>query len=151
MTMEMFYTRERANEGIEVPLYTPDGQKTEHWMRIRGVDSDAFRLAEADSRRDAMRIAAIEDEKERSKEIAEAKLRLIAALVMDWSFDEECNEKNVIEFLRQAPQIADVIDQIAGKRALFFAKKSSSSQNLPSTNSGSTKSRRGQNKASAPA
>ena len=68
--MEAFFTRERANEGVEVPLYTPDGTKSQHWIRIRGVDSDAFREAEANSKRDAFRVASIEDTVERAKAIA---------------------------------------------------------------------------------
>ena len=45
--MSAFFTRDRANEGIELPLYLPNGRKSEHWLRVLGVDSDAFRLAEA--------------------------------------------------------------------------------------------------------
>lgn len=136
--MEAFFTRERANDGIEVPLYLPDGTKTEHWLRIRGVDSDHFRLAEAESKRDAMRVAMIEDPLERAKAIADAKLNLIAALVISWSFEKECTLENIKEFFRQAPQIADAVDQVASKRALFFAKRSSSSLSTPKPSSGST-------------
>lgn len=138
VSMEAFFTREKANEGIEVPLYLPDGTKTEHWLRIRGVDSDHFRLAEAESKRDAMRVAMIEDPLERAKAIADAKLNLIAALVISWSFEKECTLENVKEFFRQAPQIADAVDQVASKRALFFAKRSSSSLSTPKPSSGST-------------
>lgn len=136
--MEAFFTRERANKGIEIPLYLPDGTKTEHWLRIRGVDSDHFRLAEAESKRDAMRVAMIEDPLERAKAIADAKLNLIAALVISWSFEKECTLENVKEFFRQAPQIADAVDQVASKRALFFAKRSSNSLSTPKPSSGST-------------
>jgi hypothetical protein len=134
--MEAFFTREKANEGIEIPLYLPDGTKTEHWLRIRGVDSDHFRLAEAESKREAMRVAMIEDPIERAKAIADAKLSLIAALVISWSFEEECTHENVKEFFRQAPQIADAVDQVASKRALFFGKGSSSSLGTPKPSSG---------------
>ncbi len=138
LSMEAFFTRERANEGIEIPLYLPDGTKTEHWLRIRGVDSDHFRLAEAESKRDAMHVAMIEDPIERAKAIADAKLNLIAALVISWSFEKECTLENIKEFFRQAPQIADAVDQVASKRALFFAKRSSSSLSTPKPSSGST-------------
>src|SRR5690554_3225672 len=149
--MEAFFTRERANEGVEVPLYTPDGTKSEHWLRIRGVDSDHFRLAEAESKRDAFRVASIEDPVERAKAIQDAKLDLIAALVISWSFEKECTPENIKEFFRQAPQIADAVDQVASKRALFFAKRSSSSVSTPKPSSGSTRSRKGQSKPSGKA
>jgi len=146
--MEAFYTRERANEGVVIPLYTPDGTKTEHWLRIRGVDSDAFREAEANSKRDAFRVASIEDAVERAKAIQDAKLDLIAALVISWSFEKECTPENIKEFFRQAPQIADAVDQIASKRALFFEKRSSSSVSTLKRSSGSTRSQKDPSKPS---
>lgn len=146
--MEAFFTRERANEGVEVPLYTPDGTKSQHWIRIRGVDSDAFREAEANSKREAFRVASIEDTVERAKAIQDAKLNLIAALVISWSFEKECTPENVKEFFRQAPQIADAVDQVASKRALFFAKRSSNSQSSLSQSSDSTKNQKDQSKPS---
>lgn len=123
--MESFFTREKANSGVEVPLYRPDGSKSEHTIRIRGVDSDVFRAAEADARRKGMDIALISDPQERSQAIQEAKLRLVSSLVISWSFEKECTPENVMEFFRNAPQIADAVDQVASKRSLFFAKGSS--------------------------
>lgn len=146
--MEAFFTRERANEGVVIPLYSPDGTKTEHWLRIRGVDSDVFREAEANSKRDAFRVASIEDIVERGRAIKEAKLDLIASLVMEWSFDKECTFEAIKEFFRQAPQIADAVDQVASKRALFFEKRSSSSVSTPKRSSGSTRGRKGPSKPS---
>lgn len=129
--MEAFFTRAAANEGIVLPLYTPDGKRSEHWVRIRGVDSDEFRLAENEARREAVAIASIEDETVREKAAVEARLRLIASLVIGWSFEAECTRDTVVEFLREAPQIADAIDRAAAKRALFFASRSSGSPPTP--------------------
>jgi hypothetical protein len=148
INMEAFFTREKANEGVEVPLYLPSGEKSNHWIRIRGVDSDHFRLAEADSRRQAMNIATIDDTLERAKAIADAKLALIAELVISWSFEQECTLENVKDFFRQAPQIADAVDQVASKRALFFGRGSSSSQSSLSQSSDSTKNQKDQSKPS---
>lgn len=145
--MEAFFTREKANEGIEVPLYLPNGEKSNQWIRIRGVDSDHFRTAEADSRRKAIGIATIEDSLERAKAIADAKLSLVAELVISWSFEKECTLENVKEFFRQAPQIADAVDQVASKRALFFVKGSSNSQSSQNPSSDSTYDQKDQSKA----
>lgn len=136
--MEAFFTRAVANEGIQLPLYTPDGLKSEHWLRVRGIDSDEFRAAEADAKRDAFRIASLEDAHERSVKIAESKLRLISALVMGWSFDQPCTPEAVVSFFREAPQVADAVDTAASRRALFFAARSSSSESTPSMSSAST-------------
>lgn len=148
INMEAFFTREKANEGVEVPLYLPSGEKSDHWIRIRGVDSDHFRLAEADSRRQAMNIATIDDTLERAKAVADAKLALIAELVISWSFEKECTLENVKEFFRQAPQIADAVDQVASKRALFFGRGSSNSQSSLSQSSDSTKNQKDRSKPS---
>jgi hypothetical protein len=121
--MREFFTRSAANEGIELPLWLPDGTKSEHWIRIRGVDSDAFRAAEARWNRALSRIA-IMDEEQQAAEMDRARLDLLCALVLSWSFEQECTEANVREFLIEAPQIADAINKTAGQRALFFVNRS---------------------------
>lgn len=136
--MEAFFTRAVANQGIEVPLYLPDGTKSAHWVRIRGVDSDEFRAEEAESRRQVMDIAMMEDKAARASAVAESKLRLIASLVIAWSFPKPCTREAVVEFFREAPQIADAVDRVASRRSLFFAGRSSSSAPTQSTSSGST-------------
>ncbi len=136
--MEAFFTRDRANDGIELPLYLPNGEKSEHWLRIRGIDSDVFREAEAEHRREAMRTAMLDDPKERAKAIADAKLSLLVALVVGWSFDQPCTPEEIKILFRQAPQLADAVDQAASRRALFFAQRSSSSEKPPKQSSGST-------------
>jgi hypothetical protein len=54
LDMGAFYTRQKANEGIQLPLFLPDGTKTDHWIRIRGIDSDAFRIANDTEHRNAL-------------------------------------------------------------------------------------------------
>lgn len=136
--MEAFFTRGKANEGLQLPLYLPSGEKSEHWVRVRGVDSDIFRAADAEARREVFTIAALEDKEAKATAIADSKRRLVAALVADWSFAQECTIENVMAFLKEAPHIMDAIDLAAGKRALFFGKGSSSSQPSQSTSSSST-------------
>lgn len=135
--MESFFTRSIANEGIELPLYSPTGEKTEHWLRVRGIDSDEFRAAEASAKRDAFQIASVEDLVERARLINESQRKLVASLVVGWSFEQECTPEAVMEFFREAPQIQEAVDRAASRRALFFAGRSSSSQHLPSTSSDS--------------
>jgi hypothetical protein len=136
--MDSFFTRSKANEGVQLPLYTPDGQKSEHWVRVLGIDSDAFRDADADARREAFNIAQMKDPAERSAAIARSKRRLIAVLVIGWSFPQECTVDAVEAFFLEAPQIMDAIDTAAGRRALFFGQRSSSSPPSQSTSSSST-------------
>lgn len=135
--MDVFFTRDRANEGIEIPLYTAGGEKTDHKLRVLGVDSDRFRRAEAESKRDALRIAAINDEEVRAEEITIAKRKLLSSLVCGWSFEKECNQSNVMDFFHNAPQVMDAIDRVASTRALFFGKESNSLQPTPKPSSDS--------------
>jgi len=136
--MSDFFTRDKANDGIRLPLYKPDGTATEHWLMVRGVDSDAFREAETDSKRRAMQISQIKDEGECNRAVMEEELRMVAALVIDWSFPAPCTRKEVIEFLRKAPQIEKAVQTVAGRRALFFGNGLSSSTRSPQPPSGST-------------
>lgn len=116
-----FFTRQRANEGIKLPLSTPDGQETEHWLQIRGVDSDAYKLANADSKRRIFALATETAKPDLSK-VQEHEINvLLSVLVIAWSFDEPCTPENVQAFLKEAPQIAEQIDRISMRRALFFA------------------------------
>ena len=121
--MKEFFTRETANKGVKLPLYYPDGTVSEHWIRVRGVDSDHFRRAEAVAKRSAIELAQINNEDERAKLILEKELECIASLVASWSFPDACNLKNVVNFLHEAPQISEMINKFAIKRSEFFKKK----------------------------
>lgn len=144
--MEQFFTRKVANEGIKVPLSLPNGAETAHFFVVRGVDSDAFRDADAASRRVAVLAAGLEDEAERKALLDDSRLDLVIALIADWSFDQECNYENKRRLLIEAPQLRDAVDRIAAKRSLFFGKKSKNSQNTQSLNSDSADPQEGQNK-----
>lgn len=139
-SMNDFHTREAANNGIEVPLFLPDGTKSEHFLVVRGIDSDEFRQADAETKRNAVLLSGIEGEAERNEFIADSKRTLIASLIADWSFEEECTPQNIKSFLKNAPQIADQVDTVAAKRSLFFGKRLSNSENLLEPNSSSTES-----------
>lgn len=123
-SMEQFFTRQQANEGIELPLSLPDGTVTQHSIRIRGVDSDIFKRADAASRRKMLELSVDLDKEKVQVELQREKLKLIASLVISWTFDREFTPANVLEFLEEAPQIADQVDRLASRRSLFFSKGS---------------------------
>lgn len=129
--MEAFFTRSAANEGIEVPLYLPDGTRSDHWLRIRGTDSDAFRQAEAEGRRQLLEAAAEKDQHKLSAVAVANTELLLCSLIIGWSFEQECNEENKKKLLREAPQIGDAIDKMASRRMLFFKKGSLNSTPSP--------------------
>ena len=125
--MEEFFTRSAANEGVKLPLYQPDGTRTDHYLTVRGVDSDKFRAAESKAKRKAITIAQLDTEAERVEEIQKTERDCIAALVIDWSFDKPCTHNNIMTFLKEAPQIADAINRFAAQRSGFMVKKPTSS------------------------
>lgn len=147
--LEAFYTKDLAEEGVMLPLDLPDGTPTEHWIRVRSVDSDAFRIAEAHSKRAALRIAANKELDDNGRILAarDTEFELIAALVVSWSFDMECTTSTVAKFLKQAPQIADEINKFACRRSLFYKGKSKSSTD---GSEGSSSSNEGQKDPKSP-
>lgn len=124
MGMEAFYTRDKANEGRKLPLYTPDGQPTDEWLLVRHVWSDAFKEAEEAEIRSVRDALLTLGDKPDPAEVARIKRdsthRLLASLVAGWSFDAEPTPEAVADFLAQAPQIADKINSFAAESKGFF-------------------------------
>ena len=128
--MEKFFTRQKAQEGKKVPLSLPDGSPTEHWIVIRGIDSDSYAEAMAAERRMMIDNTVEVDGKTKIDPAItkDAPLRVLASLVAAWSFEEECNTKNVINLLKEAPQLREELDTITADRKYFFGEEGSGSQ-----------------------
>lgn len=132
--MEEFFTRDNANNGIKLPLYTPSGEETEYSLTILGVDSDAYHKADIRERRKLVTLQADVDgmkdaEKEEYIDAAQkdSELEILAALIGDWNLKQECTHENKLKLLLNAPQIAEKINKVAGNRRLFFAEGQSNS------------------------
>lgn len=124
--MKKFFTREKASEGIRADLFEPGAKEPSgHWLQVRGVDSDEFRQAEVEAKR-RQRESIAAGKQPLDTHLDEMRV-LIASLVAGWSFPEECTQAAVIEFFRQAPQVQEVVNQLAAKRELFFKNGSDSS------------------------
>ena len=150
--MKRFHTRAAANEGVKVPLAGPDGEPTEFFIHLIGLDSDAFRKKRLEVNRESLLRASMAGAKTPDDALAlgdafhaQQKLKLLACLITGWNFTTEdgtnpqplpCTEENIIAFLREAPQIADMIDRLAADRAFFttaHSKASTSGQEENST------------------
>jgi len=131
---QTFYTREPANVGVRVPLFTPGGAPTEHWLQVRGIDSDAYRLAQAASRQRLM-AAQADPKKIESLDPDAERIELLSALVVAWSFPDPVTPEAVKQFFRDAPQIATEVDRLSANRRRFFADSSSSSTPTPGPSS----------------
>jgi hypothetical protein len=127
-SMEEFFTKEAANEGIVIPLHLPTGGKSEHTITIYGVDSDEFyRALQIEKRKlSGIEIAANNLEGEDRLEYINDKQReseyaVLGHLIKDWTFEMECTMENKIHFVKNAPQIGEQINNISGDRKLFLA------------------------------
>lgn len=140
--MEEFFTRDSANEGIDFPLYRPDGTKSDHSLRLRSVDSDEYHRANIEVKRKfrmfELEAKGIDDKKKREDYLAEKQREVetfvIASLVKSWTFDKECSRDNIIDFLTNAPQIAQAINRITTQRELFLAKGQDNLKNSQEAN-----------------
>lgn len=120
-SMEAFFTREKSNSGIDVPIPLPTGAPSGHTLRIRGTDSDAFKTAEARANQKALRMR--KENKtadELTEELIVSTRELVASLVISWTLKEACTPDNVIKLFRNAPQIMEVVNVMATRRELFF-------------------------------
>jgi hypothetical protein len=142
--LSVFLTRQQANEGIVMPLFTREGQATDKWIRIRGADSDEYRAQQADSLRRLAPLAEIKDEISRREAIELEKRKSIAALVMGWNLALDFTQEKILWLLQEAPQIADQIDRVSTRRAFFFRQRPWSSSTGQASSSGSNESRPGQ-------
>lgn len=124
--MEQFAIRQRANDGRRVPLTLPDGTPTEHWLQIRSRWSDAFRQAREEAMQEVARMAQA-GKAELEAALEQSLLAVRAALVSDWSFDEPCVSDNVRAFLREAPQVAELVDRAGADDQAFFGNAFASS------------------------
>lgn len=131
MGMEAFFTRDKANEGRKLPLHAPDGSPTDEWLVVRHVWSDDFQKAEEAAMRQARETIMGLGKDAKPEAVAdvqrESRISLLASLIAGWSFDAECTPESAAEFLTQAPQIADKINDFAADSKAFFGNESTSS------------------------
>lgn len=134
--MDAFFTEDVVNNGIVFPLDRPDGTPTEHWLRLRGADSDAYKKAAAESNR---RILEFSKDPEVNKKaaafLAAERDRMVAETVMGWSFEMPCTLENVMMFFKKAPHLLPVINTLVANRQSFFSHSSTSSTPTPEPSS----------------
>ena len=100
----------------------------DEWLDYLGTDSDAFREAKREMQKLTM-AGEIEGE--------DVEPFLLSSLIVDWSFDEECNDENKRELLRESPALAEALDRAASRRANFTKRLSATSTTTPKNGTGS--------------
>lgn len=118
-----YMIRSQANTPTRVQLRDPATQEeTGDWIDVRSSLSDKF----IETRNLLMgSVGELSPDKEtRKAEAADRQLRLKASLVSGWSFSEKPSEEEVIEFLREAPQVGEMLISVADEGDRFFSKPS---------------------------
>jgi hypothetical protein len=145
MKPQDFYTRKRANEGARLTLFDGNGNPTDAWVLVRGLDSDAYRAAHDASNRAMVRLAAAVRAKgseadlpaETQAEKNAAALAERVALVAGWNLEGECTPAAIEELLQEAPYLSDQIYYAACDRDRFLGSALQSSTTGQSTSSSS--------------
>ena len=104
-------------------LVYPGIGDTGETLTIRSQYSKEFREAKAKATRQISTLTI----SRKGKDLEEDEIKLIedtqfAALIADWSFEEECTVENIIEFLDANPQVYDLINTTAAQDTLFLKK-----------------------------
>ena len=139
-----YETQSGAEEGVKVTLETPEGIKTEDWIRVRGFDSDTFQRHRIECERKTS-LETMDPTADTPELQLARKRRLMAGLVMAWSFEDDCTLQAVEDWFSQAPQIMTVVETLATSRTLFFQLRSSDSSIMSESRPNSTEDPKDQN------
>lgn len=120
--MSRYMIRDKANVPKRVQLYDPATmEKTEDWIDVNSSLSDDFREARDEAMQNVAKIAEIPHEETRKKAAADSMISMYAGLINAWSFDKPCTTENKINFLREAPQVKNMVIAVADSNESFFA------------------------------
>lgn len=138
--MRQFFTREKAEAGLRLPLYFPWGEPTGEWVQVRGAECAEYRRAKENFDRDV--IEAVIDAKGDPAKAVMPKLsiseRQAVALIAGWSFEDPCTPEAVVNLLHEAPQIIDQVKRFAEDRRNFYKPASPNTSDGSSGNASST-------------
>jgi hypothetical protein len=144
MQIKELFTRQKHNEGVWIDVRNEAGAVVGR-IRIRGLDSDAYRSAHDGLNQAMVRLAGAVRAQGADAQLLPAtqaekdaaKLAERVALVAAWSFDDECNDANVTELFKEAPFLCEQAFAVACDRDRFLGISSQPSTDGPTTNSDS--------------
>lgn len=115
-SFRVMFTREKANAGARLTLTYPDGSESPHWLLVLSSLSEKFRDKSMKINR---KYADMEANKVEIDEV-QRELEFAATTIIDWSFDEELTDDNIVEFLREAPQVREQVSLFSIDSGNFF-------------------------------
>lgn len=120
-----FNTRDKANEGREFDIPTPDGKPSGEKITMLHATSDAGRAGRAwAAQQIPMRLKGVDDAMERQRLQDDLLAETLAYLVTGWTLEDECTRENAAALFRNAPHLMDWADQVTVQSELFFGKAS---------------------------
>lgn len=119
MKATSLYTLNASCVGVPLAIRYPNGQPTGQTINVRGTDSHEFQSAAREKHRQKIEILAL-PESEQEAAFEKATLKLMASVVAGWTFEEKATLENVEEFLKNAPDVLEQVDNFCTKRANFF-------------------------------
>ncbi len=123
--MALYFTRDRANIAQRIYLYDPATREaTKDYIDVLSSLSDEFRETRDEVMQAAATVAQEPDEKKRRELIQNEQRRMFSSLIAGWSFDKECTTENKMEFLKNAPQILNMVMSVADDSERFFGNAS---------------------------
>jgi hypothetical protein len=141
MQIKELFTRTKHNEGVCVEIKDEAGAVL-GWLRVRGLDSDAYRKAHDTFNREMVRLASAVRAKADAPLLAAtqaekdaAALTERVALVADWSFEDPCTPENITLLLQEAPYLSDRVYYAANDRDRFLGTASQASISGQNTSS----------------
>lgn len=107
-----------------------DSDLVDQYLEVVSQHDEAYREAQSRFWTDmnAVIVMGLKD-KEREKQMELLRCRQMAALVVGWSFEEECTLDNVAEFLYQNMNMFEAVNTTCAKDQLFFAVRENFSEN----------------------
>lgn len=117
------YTKEQSEQAEK--LYIGD-----EWIEILGFDAESVRKAKTEADRGVISGKMTPDE---------ALAHMMAAIIIGWSFPEECTAEEIKELCKNSPSLIEAIDRKSGEKANFTKRLKAASSNTQKQTSGSAK------------
>lgn len=103
-----------------MPFKFPGVKDTGETVSVRSLHSAEFREANAEAARQRSVLRTGNDGDLDDQSAQDIHDRAFAALVAEWTFDEECNVDNIVQFLRDNPHFRDEVNITVTDDSLFF-------------------------------
>jgi len=123
-SMRQLFIKDKAREGVKLPVVI-DGVDGDHYVIVRGKDSDEYRQATAESVIRSRDIMLSESSiSERAESLIDERYKVLSSLVAGWSFDENVTHESAYEFATSISEpVAQAIDKLAENRAKYLKKQ----------------------------